>query len=55
MTLQHTVYEELVKREVIGDYVYDLTRIKKDDISTIEGQYADFFSSLSRWESQGNR
>ena len=42
MTLQHTVYEELVKREVIGDYVYDLTRIKKDDISTIEGQYADF-------------
>jgi hypothetical protein len=42
MTLQHTVYEELVKREVIGDYVYDLTRIKKDDTSTIEGQYADF-------------
>lgn len=42
MKLQHTVYEELVKREVIGDYVYDLTRIKKDGISTIEGQYADF-------------
>lgn len=44
MTLQHTRYEELVKREIVGDYIYDLTKIVKygTEASSIEAQQADF-------------
>ena len=44
MTLQHTRYEELVKREIVGDYIYDLTKIVTygTEASSIEAQQADF-------------
>lgn len=41
MTVNHDDKDELVKREVIGDYVYDLTRIIKY-VGNVSPQYANF-------------
>lgn len=41
MTVNHDDKDELVKREVIGDYVYDLTKIVRYT-NGVSSQYADF-------------
>ena len=41
MTVNHSDKDELVKREVIGDYVYDLTRITRY-VGDVKPQNADF-------------
>lgn len=41
MTVNHDDKDELVKREVIGDYVYDLTKIVRYT-NGVSPQYADF-------------
>lgn len=46
MRVTHSYYEELVKREVVGDMVYDLTRVTKPHATSVEYQIAEFLPSM---------
>ena len=47
MRVTHSDYEELVKREIVGDTVYDLTRVIKTHTTTNEYQIAEFLPSMT--------
>lgn len=47
MRVTHSYYEELVKREIVGDTVYDLTKVIIKPYGSIEYQIAEFLPSMT--------